>query len=200
MKSIRIPRFFHEVFGKESTILELTLTLAFATLSTILILIKSYSELQSFELFQIVVVLIIAFDISGGVIANFTFSTNNQYKKSMRARLIFITAHIQPLILALVLGEYYLPCALIWGYTIISAFIVNGFAKHPAQRTIGAVLMVFGILWLSLFFYDLPRYLLVILIFYLVKVSFSFAVDHYALREKLIYRTNYDDRENFCYN
>lgn len=182
MKSIRIPKLLHEVFGKETTLLELTLTLVFAILSTILLSIKTYSEWQSFEIFQIVVILIMAFDISGGVIANFTFSTNNQYKKSNKARLIFIAGHVQPLILALVLGEYYFPCALTWVYTVISAFIVNGFAKHPAQRTIGAVLMVFGVLLLSLFFYELPQFLFVILILYIVKVSFSFAVDHYADR------------------
>lgn len=183
MKTIRIPRFFHEVFGKEYTILELTLTLAFATLSTLLYSFTTYPEWQGFGILQIVVILIMAFDISGGVIANFTFGTNNQYKKSKRARLIFIAAHVQPLILALVLGEYYLPCALTWGYTAISAFIVNGFSKHPAQRTIGAALMIFGILWLILYFIDLPRFLLIILILFLIKVTFSFAVDHYAKRE-----------------
>lgn len=182
MKSIRIPKAFHEVFGKESTVLELTLTLAFAILSTVLLLTKTYSEWQGFEVFQIVVILILAFDISGGVIANFTFSTNNQYKDSEKARLIFIAAHVQPLILAFVLGEYYLPCVLTWGYTVISAFIVNRFAKHPAQRTIGSVFMIFGLLWLILFFYTLPKFLLVILTFYLIKVSFSFAIDHYAQR------------------
>ena len=183
MKLIRIPKFLHEVFGTESTIIELTLTLAFAILSTILLSIKTYSEWQNFGILQIAVILVMAFDISGGLIANFTFSTNNQYKKSRKARLIFIAAHIQPLILALVLGKYYFPCALTWGYTVISAFIVNRFSKHPAQRTIGATLMFFGIVWLILFFYNLPKFLLLILILYLAKVSFCFPVDHYSQRE-----------------
>lgn len=65
----------------------------------------------------------------------------------------------------------------------MSAFIVNKCANYPAQRTIGAEFMAFGILWLILFFYDSPKFLLVILIMYLIKVSFSFAVNHYALRE-----------------
>ncbi len=183
MKSIQIPKFLHEVFGKESTIIELTLTLVFAILSTIILLTKTYSEWKGLEIFQIVVILIMAFDISGGVIANFTFSTNNQYKENARARLIFIAIHVQPLIMAFILGGYYLPCALTWGYSIMSAFIVNKCANHPAQRTIGAEFMAFGILWLILFFYDLPKFLLVILIMYLIKVSFSFAVNHYAPRE-----------------
>lgn len=183
MKSIKIPSFLHEVFGKESTIIELTLTLVFAIFSTILLSIETYSEWQSFGIFQIVVILVMVFDISGGVIANFTFSTNNQYKESKRARLFFIAGHIQPLILALVLKGYYFPCALTWGYTVISAFIVNGFVKHPAQRTIGATLMFLGVLWLILFLYDLPKFLLVILILYLAKVSFCFPVDHYSQRQ-----------------
>ena len=37
LKSIKIPSFLHEVFGKESTIIELTLTLVFAIFSTILL-------------------------------------------------------------------------------------------------------------------------------------------------------------------
>ena len=183
MKLVKIPKFFHEVLGKESTVLELSLTLAFTILSTILLLTKTYSEWQGFELYQIAVILILALDINGGIIANFTLSTNNQYKESARARLIFIALHVQPLILAFVLGDYFLPCALIWGYTVVSAFIVNRFAGHPAQRTIGSVFMAFGLLWLILFFYTLPKFLFVILIFYLIKVSFSFAVDHYARRK-----------------
>lgn len=183
MKLVKIPKFFHEVLGKESTVLELLLTLVFTILSTILLLTKTYSEWQSFELYQMAVILILALDINGGIIANFTFSTNNQYKESARARVIFIALHVQPFILAFVLGDYFLPCALIWGYTVISAFIVNRFAGHPAQRTIGSVFMAFGLLWLILFFYNLPKFLFVILIFYLIKVSFSFAVDHYAKRE-----------------
>lgn len=112
MKSIHIPKVLHEVFGKESTIIELTLTLVFAILSTILLLTKTYSEWNGLEIFQIVVILIMAFDISGGVIANFTFLANNQYKENARARLIFIAIHVQPLIMAFILGGYYLPCVL----------------------------------------------------------------------------------------
>lgn len=183
MKSIQMPKVLHKIFGKESTVIELTLTLVYAILSTILLLTQTYSEWQSLEIFQIVVILIMAFDINGGIIANFTFSTSNQYKGNARDRLIFIAIHVQPLIMAFILGEYYLPCAVTWGYTVISAFIVNKCAKHPAQRTIGAVFMAFGILGLILFFYALPKFLLGILIMYLIKVSFGFAVDHYAPRE-----------------
>lgn len=159
------------------------LTLAFTLLSTILLFAKTYWEWQGFETYQIVIILILALDINGGIISNFTFSTNNQYKESEKARLIFISIHIQPLILAFVLRGYYAPFILTWMYTVISAFIVNGYFKHPAQRTIGSVFMVFGLLLLILFFNTLPQYLFVILIFYLIKVSFSFAVNHYEQRE-----------------
>lgn len=183
MKSIQIPKVLHKVFGKESTKIELTLTLGFAILATILLLTKTYSEWESLEIFQIVVIFIMAFDINGGVVANFTFSTSNQYKENAKDRLLFIAIHVQPLIMAFILADYYLPCVLTWGYTTISAFIINKYANHPAQRTIGAVFMAFGILGLILFFYALPKFLLGILIMYLIKVSFGFAVDHYMPRE-----------------
>ncbi len=66
----------------------------------------------------------------------------------------------------------------------MSAFIVNNYFNHPAQRTIGAFFMVSGLLWLIMFFNTLPKFLFVILVFYLIKVSFSFAVNHFAHRDK----------------
>ncbi|WP_217995667.1 hypothetical protein [Amphibacillus sediminis] len=107
MKTVRVPKFLHELFGKKSTFVEVSLTLTFALLSTLLILIGTYAEWRGFQVYQIIILFILAIDINGGVIANFTFSTNNQYKQSAKARIIFIAIHVQPLILAIVLQEYF---------------------------------------------------------------------------------------------
>ncbi|WP_257348735.1 hypothetical protein [Pseudalkalibacillus decolorationis] len=184
MKPVKIPPFLHEVFGPRSTVLEITVTGLFAIFSTVILMAGTSAEWQGYGFYQIAVVIILALDINGGVIANFTLSTNNHYRENDRARLVFIALHIQPIILALILQNFLVPCLFIWGYTIVSSLIVNQLYTHPAQRTIGAVFMAFGLLVLVLFFIQLPTFLTVILAFYLIKVSFSFAVNHYALREE----------------
>ncbi|MCX7745789.1 MAG: hypothetical protein N2645_02710 [Clostridia bacterium] len=184
MKTVAIPKFFHEVFGKRSTVLELALTIFFSVGMSIFLLTCTYSEWKELEIWKIIVVVLLALDINGGVIANFTLSTNNHYKAHPKARLVFILLHVQPVILAHLLWNYFIPCIYVWGYTIISALIVNALIRHPAQRTIAAVFLTMGFSGLFLFFSSLPKFLFITLLFYLLKVVFSFAVDHYAKREE----------------
>ncbi|MCP1310077.1 hypothetical protein [Paenibacillus tyrfis] len=184
MKPVNIPAFFHEVFGKRSTVLELALTLGFGVGMSAALLALTYSEWSGLVLWQLLAILLLALDIHGGVIANFTLSTNNHYQAHPVARLVFIAIHVQPILLAAVLGEHFIPCLFVWGYTIVSAFIVNALLGHPAQRTIAAVFVCTGFAGLLLFFASIPKLLLVMLFFFIFKVVFSFAVDHYARRER----------------
>lgn len=184
MKTVAIPKLLHEVFGKKTTPVELGLVLAFAVgMSVVLLLFTSeeWSHLNYWRLLGIVLLLV---DINGGVIANFTWSTNRHYRANRAARLLFIGIHVQPILLALLFGDYYIPCLYVWVYTTIASLIVNALVHHPAQRTIGAVAASAGIAGLVLLAGSLPKILFITLIFFLLKVIFSFAVDHYAPREE----------------
>lgn len=183
MKSVNVPKFFHEVFGKKSTVLELFLSISFSIAISIFLLTFTYLEWKDFETWKIILIMLLALDITGGVIANFTLSTNNHYKAHPKARLIFILMHVQPMLLALLLWNYFVPCSYVWAYTVVSALIVNALLKHPAQKTIAAVLAAIGSCTTLIFFTYIPKFLLIILLLYIIKVVFSFAVDHYSQRE-----------------
>lgn len=180
MKTVNIPTFFHEVFGKRSTVFELSLILFFGVGMSNFLLAFTYSEWRDLEIWKIAIIALLALDINGGVIANFTLSTNNHYKDHPSARLTFILIHVQPIILALTLWNYFVLCLFVWGYTMVSTLAVNALIQHPAQRTIAAVFVSIGFGGLLIFFDDIPKFLLITLLFFLFKVIFSFAVDHYA--------------------
>lgn len=184
MKSVTIPKFFHEVLGTRSTVWELVIIGIFSLVTSTLLLTSTYFEWKSLEVYRVLVIVLLTLDISGGVIANFTLSTNNYYAKRPKARLVFIALHVQPLILAIVAGNYFLPCIFVWCYTVISSLIINSMVKHPLQKFVGGFFTMSGLFALLLFFNSVPKFLFILLVFYLIKVVFSFSVDHYAVREE----------------
>ncbi|WP_221567133.1 hypothetical protein [Alkalihalobacillus sp. TS-13] len=184
MVPVKIPTFLHELFGKRISLVELWLTLLFCTGMTVLLLTLTYSEWQDLAIWKIVLFTLLIVDITGGVIANLSFSTNLYYRENARRRLIFISIHVQPIILAWLFGDYYGVSILVWVFTVISALIVNALTTNNAQRTIAIFLAVSGVSMLLLLSKAVPIVLLAVLSLFMFKVIFSFAVDHYAVREE----------------
>lgn len=182
MKTIKLPSALHEVFGEESTRVELLLILFFSVGATLGLFASTQAEWEALTTWKFIVILILAFDIFAGFIANLTFSTNAYYQKSNKARLGFIAIHIQPLIFAFLAGSSFLLGGGVWIYTILAALVVNQLKGFPAQRVVAGVLVGLGLIGLVLFSNGIAVWLLVVLIFYQLKVTYSFAVDHYARR------------------
>jgi hypothetical protein len=126
---------------------------------------------------------LLIFDILAGFIANLTLSTNNYYKENPKLRLVFIAIHIQPLIFSFLLNDYFYICLIIWVYTLITALSINALQTFPAQRVLAGCFVMIGLIGLLLYSNPLPNLLLIALAFFHLKVSYSFAVDHYAKRE-----------------
>ena len=186
MRKVQVPKFFHEILGKETTLMELMIIILFTLIASSGVLIITANEWQVLKVYQIIVLVILMLDIYGGVIANFTYSTNKQYSSgSNKSRLIFLAIHIQPIILTLVLGQFLIASLIVWSITIAGALIVNAYKGRDIQYVVGGLVMVINILILILFLSYLPKYLLILYMFYVVKVCFSFAVDHYAKGEKV---------------
>lgn len=154
MKTVKVPAFFQELFGKCMTLVELWLTILFCTGMTIVLLTLTRSEWQNFSFWQVGILCVFLLDISGGVLANFSYSTNLHYKVKPGGRLIFITIHMQPIIFAWLFGGFYGVGLLVWGYTVVSALIVNALIQYPAQRLIGVFLAVSGVSLLLLLRYS----------------------------------------------
>ncbi len=100
MKTVKVPPFFHELFGQRISLLELWLTVLFCTGMTVSILILTYAEWHHLAIWQVSIFTVLIVDIAGGVVANFSFSTNSYYKMNPNRRLFFILIHVQPIIMA----------------------------------------------------------------------------------------------------
>ena len=174
VKYFEVPKCFHEVFGEQQTRLEVFLTVLFACIATIVTFFLSGLSLNHW---QVIAAFLIVFDVYAGCIANFSQGTNQFYAQRYKSRLIFIAIHFHNVIIALLLDMYVQESLLIWGYTIVSACIVNFLKRNRLQTFIAANLFCFGILvLLSL---SMPNWLVLISLFFMFKVIVSFAVDHH---------------------
>ncbi len=182
MKTLKLPSAVHEVFGEESTLIEMLLVLFFSVGATWILFASTLVEWEALATWKFIVILILAFDIFAGFVANLTFSTNAFYQKSNKARLGFIAIHIQPLAFAFLADSSFSVGVGIWIYTILGALVVNQLRGYPAQRVVAGVLVGLGLLALILFSNGIAVWLQIVLIFYHLKVTYCFAVDHYASR------------------
>jgi hypothetical protein len=80
-KKIQVHKFLFELFGRETTTFDLLAivigSLSFAGLMPIL---KWNTDISNFKL---IILTILALDIAGGVVANFTTGTNIYFKKTI---------------------------------------------------------------------------------------------------------------------
>ena len=183
MKTIKIPIFLYEVLGKESTLAELLMIFLTSTLGTFGLFYFTSTEWNQLPLWKTILLFLLIFDIFAGFIANLTLSTNNYYKENQKLRLVFIAIHIQPLIFSFLLNDYFYICLIVWIYTLITVLSISALQKYPAQRVLAGCFVMIGLISLLLYSNPLPNLLLVSLTFFHLKVTYSFAVDHYAPRE-----------------
>lgn len=176
--TIRIPSFLHDVFGETQTIRELV-TIVFFGVGLATLLLFAFPEMtQGIPAWKSIIAYLLIVDIFAGCVANFTRSTNNYYAARGKQRIVFIAIHIHILVAAWLLRTGLENSIIIWGYTIASAFVVNSLKGNQFQKFIAGVLLALGISIIILGT-EVPKYYLIISLLFMVKVLFSFAVDHY---------------------
>ncbi|WP_028595287.1 hypothetical protein [Paenibacillus assamensis] len=178
-KELRIPPFLHDVFGEKQHIGSIIAVLFFGVLLTGALLWRSPEMIQSLPLWRSILACILIFDIFAGCIANFTVSTNNFYAARSTNRIVFISIHVHIVLIALLLGVNVEHSIVVWAYTIIGAFIVNSLIRKQSQLFIAGLLLSIGLGLLPLL-PNLHSYMLTTCILFMIKVLFSFAVDHYG--------------------
>ncbi|KQB05454.1 hypothetical protein CGT94_17210 [Vibrio metoecus] len=180
MKYFLIPKSLHEVFGEKQSLIEIACTAMFALVGSLLIYLQLYRPIAHENIWMIVLGFVLVADVLAGCIANFSQGTNKFYSERPKGRLLFIAIHIHILAIAWLLSAPLDYALLIWAYTIISALVVNALKGSHFQLFISASLMCSGLLVLMLF--PLSTWFLIVSTFFMIKVMFSFAVDHYGYR------------------
>lgn len=172
-----VPTYLHEIFGEKQSKLEVSLTLLFAFIGSTLLYFLFYIPNNQEKTWVVAIAFIVISDVLAGCIANFTKGTNQFYAQRPKGRLLFISIHFHILIIAWLLSVPFEPALIVWGYTIVSAFIVNAFKGTTIQLFIAANLMCYGIFLFMIL--TIPTWFLIVSIFFMIKIMFSFAVEHY---------------------
>lgn len=179
MKSLRIPKSLHDIFGERQTVGAIAAILLFGGLLTAALGLRFPELTNSLPVWRSALALVLIFDIFAGCIANFTASTSNFYAARKRNRLLFIAVHVHVVLVALLLNTDIGYSIAVWSYTIAGAFVVNALAGKRSQLFVAGLLLCAGIGGTSLL-PDVQLYMLIVGILFMMKVLFSFAVDHYG--------------------
>lgn len=179
MKQIRIPSFLHDVFGEKQTIWSILAILLFGGILTAALYWVFPEMTNHLPVWRSAVALLLIFDIFSGCIANFTVSTSNFYAARRKNRIVFIMIHFHIVLVALLLHSDIWHSLGIWAYTIIGAFIVNALIGKHSQQFVAGLLLSVGLGSMPML-PGIPPYMLIISLLFMLKVLFSFAVDHYG--------------------
>lgn len=122
-------------------------------------------------------------DIAAGTVANLSRGTNDFYARRPRGRWLFIAIHAHILVAAWAFQAPLAPALYVWATTMGAATLVNLHAGRPAQKTIaGAALTVCAavLAWAAR---EMPPAMALVSGLFMLKVVFSFAVDHWPQRD-----------------
>lgn len=175
---IKIPKFFHDILGEQNQVISLLLlTVHTAVIMGWLALTEGDIFVQNGTIKGIIGFLLLT-DIIAGTVANFTKGTNDYYAARPVNRWVFIAVHIQPILIAWLLGFPLQGAILIWGFTILSVSLVNVLKGTFHQRVVAGTLMSLGIFLSHVLYKDSSMVLLLMAVFFVIKVIYSFGVDH----------------------
>ncbi|QCI67257.1 hypothetical protein [Phreatobacter stygius] len=178
MKAVAIPRHLHDVLGESQTVFELVAILAFGVGATVALALACPEAMQGLPLWRSLPALALVLDIAAGCAANFTRATNDFYATRPRNRWIFIAVHGHVVVVALLVGADLQAAVAVWLYTIAAAALVNALNASRLQTFVAGLLLALGLgaipVWPGL-----SPFMQVVAILFMLKVVFSFAVDHY---------------------
>ena len=128
---------------------------------------------------QQIILLVLALDVLGGMVANLTRATNDWYASRAPAlSYLFLVVHAaQPLIAVLFLKADGAFFAFLYGYSLIAGSVVVGRRRVPSHRVLAVALMAFGMVGYNAFITP-PPYLTWFGYAYLFKLVYAFAVNH----------------------
>ena len=171
---VSIPSPLHEFHGKQASVIDLLLTYAIAAFTTIIILHLAGNAFT--EIYEFLILGILAFDLSGGIVSNFTKGTTTYYRENPKARTIFIALHvIQPLAMIWLFPDTTVVIATLSIYTLLALLIVNSMQQPVNQRVLAAFFTTLGIPCCFLF-EGIHAVAQLLLLLFLVKLPLAFAV------------------------
>ncbi|MCG8572814.1 MAG: hypothetical protein MJB14_21995 [Spirochaetes bacterium] len=138
---------------------------------------------ENTTLLQKIIIIIIAWDDLGGVIANLTKSTNRFHAANKKMRYFFYSIHfIQPLVLFIFFEAGFFFFLFTWLYPVGSVIILE-FLKEEQKNTIAGLLWLSGIIFF-IYFLEVPVILLWFGITFLTKLIICYGINHFPETKK----------------
>jgi hypothetical protein len=174
----RVHRLFHELFGRETTTFDLlAIVISSFSFAGLTLILKRDANIS---IIKIITLTILALDIAGGAVANFTKGTNNYYNESLSKRYFFVFFHlIQPTILIWIFPNDFLLILGLSLFTLISTIIVLKIKKHDTQIIVAVTLLLLSFVLTTLLnFSDLLTQLFIQL--FSLKLILAFSVNWFS--------------------
>lgn len=172
---IKVNRFLIELFGRETTRFDLFLIIISSVSLAALTLILKWNGDISIN--KKIFLAILALDIGGGVVSNFTTGTNDYYNESLGKRYLFILFHLfQPIILIWIYPSDISEITGVSLFTLTSSIIVLNFKEHHRQRIIAVSLLLICILLTPILNYS-DHLLQTIMLLFSIKLILAFSVN-----------------------
>jgi hypothetical protein len=174
-KKIQVHKFLGEIFGRETTTFDLLAIIIGSVSFALLTLFVKWNA--DITIIKKIILIILALDIAGGVVANFTRGTNNYYAESLQKRYLFVLFHLlQPSILIWIFPNESLAVLGVSIFTLINSIIVLNVKKHYNQRIIAVTLLLFSLILSTLFNYTDPLTKMIMQLFS-IKLILAFCVN-----------------------
>ena len=169
------------LYGDSPTARDLVLIHLTAVSAAGLLLLLYAQSAAPFSLAAAGVIVVLALDEAGGVVANATRSTSGWYRRQPAwVSIVFLAVHaLQPALMALVLGLPWPVFALLYGYQLAAGCVLIRLREHDVQRPLAAALLGIGVV-LFVGLSTVPPVLMILGLLYLVKLVVMFPVDHHA--------------------
>ena len=173
-RTVQIPKFLYEFHGDSPTVIGLILTYIAGLIAGVLGGLAVYNS--GIELWKAVLAGLLFFDVAGGVVSNFTRSTNRYHRQSQKRRAAFLAIHIlHPLLMAFIVNAYWAFFILLGVYTITCGFLIGWIDNHKLQYIFAGALTVIGVATLSTFNFDQSApYVFGVL--FMIKILIGFSV------------------------
>lgn len=172
------------IHGDEPRTIDIVLIHTVSLCFAIFFLFYSNSQNWGLSQAQAIISFILVWDITGGVIANTTISTNNFYQ-SKTARIRAAIEHFfQPLILTLFITQNWSFFTFLYLFMLLSSLIVVSVDNLSAKPTAISLVIIGIVLAFYVFNFNIPIYAQWFIFPFFTKLIFSSSVDHYAYCRK----------------
>lgn len=173
-RKVKIPKALHELHGREASMFDLWVN--YITGISVTVLILHLSSSLDLPMLKMILLGILALDLSGGVVSNFTSGTSKYYAANRRLRNVFIAVHfVQPLLLSWIFPASAFSILAISSFSLLSCIVINTLKHYQQQKTLAPFLTVTGIILTLMMGIDtLP--LLIMMLLFVMKLALAFPV------------------------